>query len=311
MERTASKPTRRKRPAKEESDDAEEYADSSAGDESEIEEAEIGMIADEGDEEIDADVGFYDPGEEDVEFVEKLIALAGTASYGGIDTSQLTKEICKQTRVGTVVRIGEEVEDIAFISALSSSTHHALLRPLRKLLVRSAVNEEAQKLKAIFPKEGESSKMGLLVTERVVNFPPELVPKLHEAIFDEISWAQEDEPTKELQESFKFESYLYLTSGMTNSTGLSTKLKARKKSKRKRRKKKGQNPVDEAPAKLEFFRYEDDIIYNNSSLVLSFSLPGQAPVKGGLVLRRFAIFFPATAVAKIREEITKGIGNGS
>jgi len=49
--------------------------------------------------EIDADVGFYDPGEEDVEFVEKLIALAGTASYGGIDTSQLTKEICKQTRV--------------------------------------------------------------------------------------------------------------------------------------------------------------------------------------------------------------------
>jgi len=50
MERTASKPTRRKRPAKEESDDAEEYADSSAGDESEIEEAEIGMIADEGDE---------------------------------------------------------------------------------------------------------------------------------------------------------------------------------------------------------------------------------------------------------------------
>ena len=35
--------------------------------------------------------------------------------------------------------------------------------------------------------------MGLLVSQRVVNLPPELITPLHDALFDEVSWATEDE----------------------------------------------------------------------------------------------------------------------
>jgi hypothetical protein len=35
--------------------------------------------------------------------------------------------------------------------------------------------------------------VGLLVCRRFVNFPYELVPKLYDALFDEVSWATEDE----------------------------------------------------------------------------------------------------------------------
>ncbi|OMO55470.1 BCP1 family [Corchorus olitorius] len=35
--------------------------------------------------------------------------------------------------------------------------------------------------------------VGLLVSQRVVNLPPELLPHLYDALFDEVSWAIEDE----------------------------------------------------------------------------------------------------------------------
>lgn len=34
---------------------------------------------------------------------------------------------------------------------------------------------------------------GLLVSQQVMNFPPQLLPPLYDAIFDEVSWATEDE----------------------------------------------------------------------------------------------------------------------
>lgn len=35
--------------------------------------------------------------------------------------------------------------------------------------------------------------VGLLVSQRVVNLPPELIIPLYDALFDEVSWATEDE----------------------------------------------------------------------------------------------------------------------
>lgn len=41
---------------------------------------------------------------------------------------------------------------------------------------------------------GEKAQdVGLLVSQRVVNLPPELLPHLYNALFDEVSWATEDE----------------------------------------------------------------------------------------------------------------------
>lgn len=37
---------------------------------------------------------------------------------------------------------------------------------------------------------------GLLINERLINSPPQLAPPLVQALFSEISWATEDEPTQ-------------------------------------------------------------------------------------------------------------------
>ena len=41
-----------------------------------------------------------------------------------------------------------------------------------------------------------NSHAGLLLSERLVNAPPQLAPPLNQALFEEIEWAQEDEPTQ-------------------------------------------------------------------------------------------------------------------
>ncbi|KAK9115253.1 hypothetical protein Syun_022050 [Stephania yunnanensis] len=57
----------------------------------------------------------------------------------------------------------------------------------------------------------QACNVGLLISQRVVNLPPQLLPPLYDALFDEVSWAIEDEPTEELRESFRFKYYILLT----------------------------------------------------------------------------------------------------
>lgn len=40
---------------------------------------------------------------------------------------------------------------------------------------------------------GKAHDVGLLISQRVVNLPPQLLPPLYDALFDEVSWATEDE----------------------------------------------------------------------------------------------------------------------
>ncbi|KAL0907361.1 hypothetical protein M5K25_021765 [Dendrobium thyrsiflorum] len=65
------------------------------------------------------------------------------------------------------------------------------------------------KLKVLF--EQQASYVGLLASQRFVNCPNQLVPPLYDALFDEVSWEIEDEPTKELRDSFCFKFYLLIT----------------------------------------------------------------------------------------------------
>lgn len=41
--------------------------------------------------------------------------------------------------------------------------------------------------------EKKARDVGLLVSQRVMNLPPQLLPPLYDGLFDEVSWATEDE----------------------------------------------------------------------------------------------------------------------
>ncbi|KAK3023981.1 hypothetical protein RJ639_042871 [Escallonia herrerae] len=57
----------------------------------------------------------------------------------------------------------------------------------------------------------QAQDVGLLISQRVVNLPPQLLPPMYDALFDEVLWATEDEPTEELRNSFCFKYYLLIS----------------------------------------------------------------------------------------------------
>jgi protein BCP1 len=66
------------------------------------------------------------------------------------------------------------------------------IKDLSEYLLSVCTDKDAKKkLKPLL--QENASNVGLLVCGRFVNFPYELVPKLYDSLFDEVSWATEDE----------------------------------------------------------------------------------------------------------------------
>lgn len=51
--------------------------------------------------------------------------------------------------------------------------------------------DEITKLKSLVGEHAQD--VGLVVSQRVVNLPPQLLPPLYDSLFDEVNWATEDE----------------------------------------------------------------------------------------------------------------------
>lgn len=59
------------------------------------------------------------------------------------------------------------------------------------LLKVSQEKDVIDDLRSLLGKEAQS--VGLLVSQRVTNLPPQLLPPLYDGLFKEVSWATEDE----------------------------------------------------------------------------------------------------------------------
>nr|CAD1845123.1 unnamed protein product [Ananas comosus var. bracteatus] len=202
------KPTKRIESSSDDEDDEEE------------EEQELEMVQ--------ADFGFFDPKPGDFHGVKLL--LTSYLDNEPWDLSGFVDLVLNQTTVGTVVRLdgyddddegdgdngssgGDDDEDLyGVVTALNLKRYaeHKCIKELKKFLLGVCRDENTKKkLKLLL--EEQASQVGLLVSQRFVNCPYQLVPPLYDALFDEISWATEDEPTQELRDSFRFKSYLLIS----------------------------------------------------------------------------------------------------
>ena len=72
------------------------------------------------------------------------------------------------------------------------SQGHGCIMELKRFLLE-VCSDESTKTKLKLLLEQQASDVGLLVSQRFVNCPYQLVPPLYDALFDEVSWATEDE----------------------------------------------------------------------------------------------------------------------
>ncbi|KAJ4839282.1 hypothetical protein Tsubulata_011434 [Turnera subulata] len=132
------------------------------------------------------------------------------------DLSGFVDLILGQPTVGTVVKQEDDdgVDDDVFsvVSALNLGRYkdHKCVTQLKEFVLKVCKDKTVlDDLRMLLGKQAHS--VGLLISQRVSNLPPQLLPHLYDGLFDEISWAAEDEPTEELRNSFRFESYLLVT----------------------------------------------------------------------------------------------------
>ncbi|CAN6470606.1 unnamed protein product [Victoria cruziana] len=95
---------------------------------------------------------------------------------------------------------------------------------LKEFLLQSCHDADVQTCLRTTLKE-RAQNIGLLVSQRMINLPAELLPPLYDALFDEISWATEDEPTEKLRKSFCFKYYLIVTRFYKKKTGQSNRMR--------------------------------------------------------------------------------------
>ncbi|CAL4928467.1 unnamed protein product [Urochloa decumbens] len=232
MPRPPSKRAKRPEPSIEEergsSSESEEESFSNSGEES-------------SQETVQADFAFFDPKENDFHGVRLLLKTYLDSKPW--DLTGFVDLILAQTTVGTVVKLADDEEEegegngggnddedlFGLISVLNLGryTEQRCIKDLKEYLLSVCSDKDTKKqLKSLL--EEKASSVGLLVCRRFVNFPYELVPKLYDSLFDEVSWATEDEPTQELRDSFRFKHYLLLVRMLERKTPAKHKAKKSK-----------------------------------------------------------------------------------
>ncbi|KAG6399033.1 hypothetical protein SASPL_140507 [Salvia splendens] len=172
---------------------------------------------------VQADFVFFDPKLSDFHGVKVLLqTYLDNLQW---DLSGFVDLILGQPTVGTVVKIENDEDDGVYsvVSALSLERYKAsscflfcvfmdskCVLELKDFLLKVCQDTDVLgKLKSLVGEHAQH--VGLLVSQRVVNLPPQLLPPLYDGLFDEVGWATEDEPTKELRSSFRFKFYLIIS----------------------------------------------------------------------------------------------------
>ncbi|MQL96961.1 hypothetical protein Taro_029651 [Colocasia esculenta] len=191
--------------------------ESSSNDESDLDEEEQDDMIE---EILPVDFELFDPKPDDFHGVKLLLhSYLGDRQW---DLSGFVDLILEQTTVGTVVKLNkteyEEDEEDDYDDARRGAdddkgpfASHQCIKELKEYLIEIC-HENGVKNKLLPMLEGnQAHSTRLLVCERFVNFPHQPMQHLYDALFDEVSWATEDEATHGIRDSFRFKLYLLLT----------------------------------------------------------------------------------------------------
>jgi len=178
-------------------------------DDDDEEEEEIAFDEEEGAEkELQVEFEFFDPKPDDTPHIRALLQASSLSRAAGLDAAVLAELLAEQAAVGTVIKADGDV--FGFFSALSlqhlAPSSPAVARLSSFLLERCHPQSAQQKLSAML--EASAPPVGLIISERLVNAPVQLVPDALDSLTQDIEWAIENEEDKELRASFKFNQLL-------------------------------------------------------------------------------------------------------
>jgi protein BCP1 len=123
------------------------------------------------------------------------------------DLSALADLILAQPLLGSTVKVdGNESDPFAFLTVLNLETHKEaeVIKKLKEYLSRHSSANGLGDLARLLNGDG-GAQVGLVLTERFINMPHEIVPPMYSMLLEEIQWALEE------KEPYQFTHYLILS----------------------------------------------------------------------------------------------------
>lgn len=181
------------------------------------------------------------------------------------DLSELTDLILAQPLLGSTVKCeGTESDPYAFLTVLNLHEHRekAVVRELTKYVIEKA-RSSSQDLGSLLG-EGGKFQVGLVLTERFINMPHQVVPPMYKMLLEEIQWANDE------KEPYQFTHYLVLSKTYTE---VASRLDAE--DDRPAKKSKSQKVAKES-SQTFYFHPEDEVLEKHASATIAFDYSKQA-----------------------------------
>jgi protein BCP1 len=167
---------------------------------------------------VNVDFEMFDPQPaHDFHGLRQLLRQLFDADSSLFDLSALTELILSQPLLGTTVKTdGNESDPYAFLTVLNLH-EHAASKPVVEALCSYILRKAAAsanpalhaKLRDILNPANAHAQLGLVLTERLINMPVQVVPPMYRMLLEEIEWALEEE------EPYNFTHFLVLSKTYT------------------------------------------------------------------------------------------------
>lgn len=167
--------------------------------EEEPEDLESEEVADTLVQDYQIDFEFCEPDESDYHGVGELLKRGAWDFVTALNYAELVDSIVNQGNIGTLVKADKDGDDEAVCAALTVlnlQQFKQLSWPkeiVKALLTRSkahAPSDVHQKFEAFIGTWEDRNDIGLLLNERFVNLPLDLIPPLHKGLPEDIEWSR-------------------------------------------------------------------------------------------------------------------------
>lgn len=169
------------------------------------------------------------------------------------DLSELTEMILVQPNLGSTIKCdGEESDPFAFLTVLNLHQHRekAVIRQITEYLSsKTARGEDMKQLQGLLSPDSKA-RVGLIVSERVINMPHQVIPPLYSMALEAINQAIKD------KEPYEFTHYLIISKTYTE---VASQLDAE--DDRPQKKKKAAKNV---AAESFYFHPEDEVLHKHA-----------------------------------------------
>ncbi|CAB4378123.1 uncharacterized protein OCT59_012220 [Rhizophagus irregularis] len=214
---------------------------------------------------VDVDFDFFDPKEIDFHTIKQLMIQLFSSDAELFNLSELSELIINQPLLGTTVKVdGTDSDPYALLTVLNMNEHKnkECIKQIKNYLIEKTkkltnLNEKLVELL----KDTSKNNIGLILSERLINMPVQIVPPMYKMLQEEIQWAIED------NEPYEFEWYLIITK--TYREIASTLDEESEIPKQKKKKAKVSEPT------IFYFHPEDEIIEQIADYQCNFKLTKQ------------------------------------